>query len=53
VKIEKVMHNEIQDFKNTIYFKDQNSTISLPAKWEVCEKGTFLSLRLAKGVIGV
>jgi hypothetical protein len=26
---------------------------NLPVKWEVCGKSTFLSLRLAKGAIGV
>jgi hypothetical protein len=35
------------------FFKDQNSTISLPVKWEVCEKSTYLSLCLAKGTVGV
>jgi hypothetical protein len=41
----------VQNFK--IFFKNQNSIINLPVKWEVCEKSTFLSLRLAKGVVGV
>jgi hypothetical protein len=26
------------------FFKNQNSTLGLRVKWEVCEKGTFLSL---------
>jgi hypothetical protein len=41
-------------FKKKLYIlKKQNSTISLPVKWEVCEKSTFLSLCLAKGAVGV
>jgi hypothetical protein len=35
------------------FLKNQNSTLSLPVKWEMCEKSTFLSLYLAKGTIGV
>jgi hypothetical protein len=34
-------------------FFNQNSTISLPVKWEVFDKSTFLSLCLAKGVVGI
>jgi hypothetical protein len=32
--------------------KNKYSTISLPVKWEVCQKSTFLSLCLAKGAVG-
>jgi hypothetical protein len=42
-KIKILSQNKIQDFKNT-FFISQNSTISLPVKWGVCGKSTFLSL---------
>jgi hypothetical protein len=50
--VENLMQNKIQDYKNT-FFKNQNSTISLPVNWEVCKKSTFLSLYPAKGAVGV
>jgi hypothetical protein len=46
------MQNKIQDLENT-FFKNQNSIISLPVKWEVRDNSTFLSLCLAKGTVGV
>jgi hypothetical protein len=52
-KIGKFNTNKIQDFKNTFIFKNQNSTASLPVKWEVCEKSTLLRLCLAKGLVGI
>jgi hypothetical protein len=39
--------------KKNFFFKNQNSTINLPVKWEMYEKSTFLSLLLAKGAVGV
>jgi hypothetical protein len=39
-------------FKNT-FSLNQNSTISLTVEWEVCEKSTFLSLFLDKGMVDV
>jgi hypothetical protein len=50
-KYKNVIQNKIQDFKNN--FLNQNSTLSLPVKWEVCDKSTFLSLYLAKGAVSV
>jgi hypothetical protein len=38
---------------STIFWKKKNSIISLPVKYEVCEKSAFHSLWLAKGVVGV
>jgi hypothetical protein len=49
LKIGKIIRNT----KFNFFFKNQNSTISLRVKWEVCEKSTFLSLCLANGVVGV
>jgi hypothetical protein len=46
-----VVQNKIDDFN--FFLKNQNSTISLPVKWEVREKSTFLCLCLAKGAAGV
>jgi hypothetical protein len=50
MKKENIIQNKIQDFK---IFEKKNSTISLPVKYEVCEKSTFHSLCLANGVVGV
>jgi hypothetical protein len=44
---------QMQDFKSTIFFKIENSTISLPVKWAVCEKSTFLILYVTKGAVNV
>jgi hypothetical protein len=46
-----LIQNTKLKFKNT--FKKKNYTLSLPVKWGVHEKSTFLSLCLAKGTIGV
>jgi hypothetical protein len=43
-RVFQLVHNKIQDFKNTFFFQKYNSIISLPVKWEVCEKSTFLTL---------
>jgi hypothetical protein len=42
------MQNKIKDFKIK-----KTSTIGLPVKYEVCDKSTFLSVYLAKSVVGV
>jgi hypothetical protein len=52
MEMENVMQNKIRDFKNT-FFQKPNSTTSLPVKWEVCRKSTFLSLCLAKATVSV
>jgi hypothetical protein len=39
--------------KNKFFFKKEIFTTSLLVMWGVCEKGTFLSLCLAKGVVDV
>jgi hypothetical protein len=52
-KNENKRKTKIQDSKTFFFSKKQNSTISLPVKWEVCERSTLLSLRLAKGAVGV
>jgi hypothetical protein len=47
----KKMQYKIKYKASKIHFL--NPTISLPVKWEVCEKSTFLSLCVAKGAVGV
>jgi hypothetical protein len=51
-KYEHLIQNKMQDFKNAIFSKNQNSTLSLHMKWEVCERAHFLVCP-AKGRIGV
>jgi hypothetical protein len=50
--MENLIQNKIEDFKNT-FFKSLNSTINLSVKCEVCERNTFISLCLAKEMVGV
>jgi hypothetical protein len=52
LKQEKIIRNTKFKFKKYI-FLNHNSTIILSMKWEVCEKSKFLSLYLAKEVVGV
>jgi hypothetical protein len=46
-KQENVIQNKTQNFKI------KKNTISVPVKYEVCEKSAFHSLCLVKGAVGV
>jgi hypothetical protein len=53
IKIKKLKVGKCNKKNQIKQIINQNSTVRLHVKWEVCEKSTFLSLCQAKEAVGV